>query len=178
VKIFPHIAIAFFVATGFVLLLTPKTFWPSFYDLPYMGWAALVCALLIFAAPVKYKFPLAVILIISGAGDLGLYELYRYGFEYDKLVHFIVPLIATLVLSREFGMKKTILIMLAGAVAWELYEYLADALIKTHLFGIYRHQIFRDTMMDLIMNGSGVIMAICLKFLSKPRSSLSSGTYR
>ena len=159
---FPKIAIAFFVVTGLVLLLTDKSIWPSFYDLPYMGWAALVCALAIFLMPERFKSALALILLFNASGDLGLYELYKYGFEYDKVIHFVSPLIATLALARTFGIRRATMIVIAGALTWELFEYLSDLLIKTHLFGVYRHQIFRDTLMDLLMNLLGITGAILI----------------
>ena len=167
---FPKFAIGFFVVSGVVLLATPHSWWPTFYDLPYMGWAALVCAAAIFSfevGPLKnpkvrpLQTALAVILLLNASGDMGLYELYRYGFEYDKIIHFISPLIATLALAKIFGFRRAIVLVIVGAVAWELFEFLADTFIKTHLFGVYRQQIFRDTLTDLAMNLLGILGAFC-----------------
>lgn len=169
-QLFSKLAIAFFIVAGFVLLLTDKARWPAYYDLPYMGWAALACAVAIFVFPKHYQSALALILLFNASGDLGLYELYRHGFEYDKVIHFVSPLIATLGLAKYLGVKRAILIVIAGAVGWELFEFLSDALIKTHLFGVYRHQIFRDTLTDLAMNLLGILTAICYTFLQHDRS--------
>lgn len=151
--------IVFFILTGFVLLLTPKTFWPDFYDLPYMGWAALVCAALIAIAPAHYKTPLAVILLFNASGDLGLYELYRWHFQYDKVIHFLTPVICVFALAPRWGVWRTLAIVFGAAIAWELFEFLADTFIKTHLFGVYRHQVVNDTIWDLVMNVLGVTTA-------------------
>lgn len=170
-KLFPKIAIAFFVVAGLVLLLTDKAIWPNYYDLPYMGYAALACALAVFLIPLRFKVPLSWILLMSGLGDLGLYQLYQYGFEYDKLVHVTVPLIAVFVISRVYGIRNAIIIAIVGSFAWELFEYLADTFIKTHLFGVYRHQIFTDTMLDILANTSGIAIGIVLYYYK------SSGKY-
>lgn len=161
---FPKLVIVFFVIAGLVLLLTDKAIWPTYYDLPYMGWASLVCALVIFLIPQRFKFALAIILLLNASGDLGLYELYRSGFEYDKFIHFTSPLIATLALAHAYGLRRAIMIVIAGAIAWELFEFGADALIKTHLFGVFRHQIFRDTVIDFLCNIAGIAIASLLYY--------------
>ncbi len=125
-----------------------------------MGWAALVCALAIFLIPEQFKTPLALILFLNASGDLGLYELYRYGFEYDKVIHFVSPLIATLALARVYGIRKAITIVISCAFAWELFEFLSDAIIKTHLFGVFRQHVWSDTAGDLAMNGAAVGVAM------------------
>ncbi|MEK7616106.1 MAG: hypothetical protein AAB420_02790 [Patescibacteria group bacterium] len=166
---FWKIVVGFFILAGLVLLLTDKAIWPTYYDLPYMGWAALVCALAIWVLPKvgpwdplkvrPLQTALALILLFNASGDMGLYELYKYGFEYDKIIHFVSPLIATLALARAYGLRTAIIIVVSGAFAWELFEFLADTFIKTHLFGVYRHQILRDTLTDIAMNVMGVVLA-------------------
>ena len=168
-KYFSNIVIAFFVVAGFVLLLTDKTHWPGYYDLPYMGWAALVCALVIFVVPKEFQAPLALVLFLNGLGDLGLYQLYLYGFEFDKVIHFVSPLIAALVFIPRLGVVRAALLVVGMAFAWELFEFLADTYLKTHLFGVYRHQVFRDTITDIAMNILGVAAAaLYLKYKGKP----------
>ena len=130
-----------------------------------MGWASLACALAIFLVPVHYKLPLTVILALNASGDLGLYELYRHGFQYDKIIHFTSPLIATYALAQRMFIRRAVMIVLTLALGWELYEILADALIKTHLFGIYRHQVIKDTIMDIFMNILGITSAILIFLL-------------
>lgn len=147
-----------------VLLLTDKAIWPTYYDLPYMGWAALVCALVIVLVPQRFKVALAIILLLNASGDLGLYELYRSGFQYDKVIHFLSPLIATLALAHAYGFRRAIAIVLVGAIGWEFFEFGADALIKTHLFGVFRHQIFRDTVIDVVCNVAGIAIASVLYY--------------
>ncbi len=165
-------AITFFVVAGLVLLLTPHAWWPSFYDLPYMGIAALVCAVLIWRAPSQFKTPLAIILLLNASGDLGLYELYRYGFQYDKVIHFVSALIATLTLGRALGIRRSVLIVIAAGFAWELFEFLMDHYFKTRLFGVYRLFIWQDTIMDLVFNTIGVSVAVAIALFPKePQTS-------
>jgi len=130
-----------------------------------MGYAALICALFIAILPRRLKFPFAFILSLNASGDLGLYELYRYGFEYDKVIHFISPLIVTIAFTKILGLRRAMLIVVAGVLSWELYEFLADTFLKTHLFGVYRHQVFKDTVTDLIMNALGITSAIFIFLL-------------
>ena len=161
-KLFPNLAITFFVLSGIVLLVTPQAWWPSYYDLPYMGWAALVCAVAIALVPTHFKTPLAVMFLLNASGDLGLYQLYKHGFEYDKLIHFVTPLIATLALARMWGMKRAALIVVACAITWELFEFLVDQYFKTRIFGVYHLFILRDTIMDIVFNMMGVMIAFAV----------------
>lgn len=156
---FQKIAIGFFIVAGVTLLVAPHAWWPEYYDVTYLGIAALVCAAAIWLVPRHLKTPLAVILLLNATGDLGLYQLYKYGFEYDKVIHFVSPLIAVLVLAKLRGVRKAVLIVIAGAIAWELFEFLVDRYFKTRLFGVYHLFIWRDTMMDLVMNATGIAVA-------------------
>jgi hypothetical protein len=177
-KIFPKIAIVLFLLVGIILLLTDESRWPDYYDLPYMGWASLVCALLILLCPKRLKLPLALVLMFNASGDLGLYELYKYGFEYDKVIHFMSPFIAMIVLIPIVGVPRAFLIVIAGALAWESFEFLADKFIKTHLFGVYRHQIFRDTITDVVMNLLGITIGILFHRLHSQKATLDDNLKR
>ena len=87
-----------------------------------------------------------------------MYELYHYGFEYDKVIHLVSPLIATIALGKHFGLRRAIFIIALLAIGWKFFEFISDALIKTHLFGVYRQHIWIDTAWDLVMNSIGVIL--------------------
>ncbi|PIV31881.1 hypothetical protein COS33_00830 [Candidatus Wolfebacteria bacterium CG02_land_8_20_14_3_00_37_12] len=77
------------------------------------------------------------------------------GFEYDKLVHFIVPLIFIVNFVSVFGKWRglifsqsliaiSISIFLFG-LFWEIFEFSSDMLFGTETFGIYSKKAFRDT---------------------------------
>lgn len=168
-------AIAFFVVAGLVLLITPHPWWPSFYDLPYMGIAALVCAGLVWIVPDQFKTPLAIILLLNASGDLGLYELYRFGFQYDKIIHLTSSLIATLVLARVLGFRRAALIVIAAGIAWELFEFVMDRYFKTRLFGVYHLFVWQDTMVDAVCNLMGVAAAAAYRGMQL-KSNQKSGT--
>ena len=168
-------AIAFFVFTGAVLLVAPHSWWPEYYDVTYMGIAALVCAAAIWLVPATLKTPLAIILLLNASGDLGLYQLYTYGFEYDKVIHFASPLIATLALARVWRVKRAVIIIIACAIAWELFEFLIDRYFKTRLFGVYHLFIWRDTIIDVVFNIVGIAAAyFFLRLKSRPKSATVS----
>lgn len=157
---------------------------PDFY-MPYlMGSLAFVSATLIYLPNLLYKkagttekrsaiaylhLTVAVGLLINGAGGLGLYKLYKVGFQYDKLTHFVTPLIFTLALTylfqnwhgRRFGISLVFssIIVLVASFLWEGLEYISDIFLGTHLFGGGSSEVITDTIGDIIANFLGVITA-------------------
>lgn len=194
-NIFVRWTIILLAVAGVILLIFPVPWFPSFYDVRYMGWAALGGVVLIFALPwlarVKEGAPdagrknkaadlmqmfLAFMIASNALGDLGLYKLYKIGFEYDKVLHFFTPFLGvifvSLFLSGRFGISKAksiaiaVAIFLACGVSWEVYEYLADMYLKTHISGVYGVDISTDTkfdlLFDLIGSSSGAVGAVFL----------------
>ena len=157
--------------SGAVLLVAPHSWWPEYYDVTYMGIAALVCAAAIRLAPSALKAPLAIILLLNASGDLGLYQLYRYGIEYDKIIHFASILIATLALSRILGVRRAVLIVIAASLVWESFEFFMDQYFKTRLFGVYHLFILRDTIMDALFDVMGLVTAYLFLRLKSRRKS-------
>ncbi len=109
-------------------------------------------------------------LILNGFGSLGLFKLYTLGFEYDKLAHFIVPLIFTVnfagILNKLRGLTfnqsliaVSISIFLLGLL-WEIFEFSSDILFGTETFGIYGKEMFRDTIQDILANALGILAGI------------------
>ena len=171
---------------GLILLLAPVDWFPSFYAVRFMGIGALVFAAGVQLPPVifhgrrglqaKAVFNLqkavTIGLLLSGAGELGLWQLYRIGFPYDKLVHFIVPamLAASLAgmglhywrmrFSRALFLAAGIVILLG--VGWEAVEFYSDKLFGTQLFGVYGTDISIDTIVDLICNVLGVSTSLAI----------------
>ena len=122
-------------------------------------------------------------LSLSTLGGLGLFKLYKFGFQYDKFLHFLNSFIFTIIIAklyeqwRRFSFKKSIIlsiiiIFFVGAI-WEIYELVADTLFKTQMLGQYGEFITKDTIWDLAMNFFGIIIATsCLSILKNCKSDL------
>lgn len=103
------------VIIGLLLLILPKEWFPDFYKPIFMGIIALLSPILIYlpkfilkksnpqkrALILNMRFVIAFSLAINIAGELGLFQLYRYGFQYDKFAHFIVPMLFAFVLGES-----------------------------------------------------------------------------
>jgi uncharacterized membrane protein YjdF len=120
------------------------------------------------------------VLALNALGALGLYKLYLVGFEYDKLLHFITPLILVLGAARfrmvwygrniNSALKWSLGVVLAGAIGWEVFELLSDVTFGTETMGLYGEGVVKDTIVDLVMNILGAVLAvIILVFYKKGR---------
>jgi hypothetical protein len=183
-KRFIKFSIYFFIVCGVILLIAPIQWFPQFYDVRYMGAAAFVCAAAIVFLPRAlrvnpdapsaekknqaadfFQFGLALAVMNNALGDMGLYQLYKVGIEYDKIIHFVTSVLAVviiaIVLCDRFEMpgKKAFLIsflvVIFTGVLWEGFEFLSDAVFKTHIYGVYGADAFNDTVRDLICNVFG-----------------------
>jgi hypothetical protein len=152
-----------------------------------MGWSALAGAVAIFFLPKTlrvlpetqqaerknqaanfFQFGLAVAVMNNALGDMGLYQLYRVGFEYDKFIHFATSFLAVLFLSIilcerfDVSIFKSILIafafVIACALLWEIFEFASDYFWKTHIFGVYGFDKINDTKFDLIFGVFGALL--------------------
>ena len=197
---------AVFIIAGLILIFGKREWFPEFYRPQFMGIIAFVSALLIilprfiFSARGGSAFSgkpsseelnkqkslnllqavLVVGLALNSLGALGLFQLYKIGFEYDKLIHFVVPFLSVIAFSRfgldwygwSFG-KSIILaavLVILGGFLWELFEFFGDRLFKTEMSGYYGKFIIKDTVWDLAMNLFGVIGGILsFVFIKKTR---------
>lgn len=192
-KISKIIAIVFIIA-GLVLILGEQEWFPEFYRPQFMGIIAFISAFLIVLPRLIFQFPddplkqktlnffqnvLVAGLVLNSLGALGLFQLYKIGFEYDKLLHFIVPFLSVIAFNRfgldwygwSFGKSiilSTVLVILGGFL-WEFFEFFGDNLLKTEMSGYYGKFIVKDTVWDLIINFFGVIAGI-LSFVFIKRS--------
>ena len=186
-NIFVKFSVAILFCAGIILLVFPVSWFPSFYDVRYMGFAGLAYAVLITFLPRLlrvpenetdaarknhaadlFQFGLAFAFICNASGDLGLYQLYKVGFEFDKFLHFIVPIVSvviiSIILNQRWGISKSYSIAAAFgfvvlcSVGWEVYEYATDLILKTHISGVYGLDISTDTKFDLIYNASGSVL--------------------
>lgn len=184
IKKFSKFLIVALTGAGFILLIFPVSWFPKFYDVRYMGWIGVVGATIIFLLPRLirpktetpnfdqknqavdlFQFLLAIAFMNNALGDLGLYKLYVYGFEFDKVIHFFNPLLAiiaiSLVLNKRWGIRKGYSILIASGillsfgVTWEIYEILADLILKTHIAGNFGLNVSRDTKFDLMFDVLG-----------------------
>ncbi len=192
-KLFLCFSATMFLAGGIILIFAEPALFPDFYEPKFFGifsiiWAFLIILPgLIFNAAgageekrkslLDFRLAIAVSFFLGAAGSLGLYRLHEFGFEYDKLIHFIIGLIAVLAGARFirlwFGVsfKKSLFwaagLVVLGGFAWELGEFALDAALGTKTLGIYGKFIVRDTILDLAMDILGAATALLILILRR-----------
>ena len=170
-----------FIAAGLALLLFPKEWFPSFYQPVFMGSVALASPILAYLPKISVKADtpekkrtvmkiralIMASLTIGGLGELGLYQLYRMGFEYDKLAHFTVSMFLTSVYAESLMAWKhhsfrklpwsVALTVFGAGILWETLEATSDTILGTEVWGIYGRAIARDTLWDIFFNTFGIL---------------------
>lgn len=195
---FVKIVLYALVIIGAMLLTLPIYFFPPFYDVRYMGMAAIGGIAMIVLLPkilngatrnadIKHKKKyidlfrnfLAIAVTANMIGDLGLYQLYKVGFQYDKMIHFGISLLGvfagTILLNNigkirlSYSVFIAVMIVLVCGVGWEIFERMSDFLFKTHIAGVYASDIDNDTKFDLLFDlvgalcGAGLVYRIIQK---------------
>ncbi len=179
IKMFIKMTLYILFSIAVITLILPVRWFPTFYDVRYLGVGTLLAALMIIALPklikvemnhpraheknhaaMLFEFLLAFIFLSNALGDVGLYQLNNLGFPFDKVLHFIMPLLSVIILSlvlhQRFEIKPYYSIAIAAitvmscVVDWEWYEYSMDVTFHTRLFGVYGTQINSDTTYDLL----------------------------
>jgi hypothetical protein len=112
------------------------------------------------------QLALAVSILLNLLGYVYLYQLYKKGFQYDKLLHFINPSYFVIALAyflevwQKLSIKKAALraalIVIVGSVLWEVFEFLSDYFFHTTAFGINGQYVYFDTSFDLLFDYLGV----------------------
>ncbi|MCX6780409.1 MAG: hypothetical protein NT034_04530 [Candidatus Magasanikbacteria bacterium] len=207
IKMFIKISIYLLFSIGIIALILPVRWFPSFYDVRYMGVGTLAAATMILFLPklikveethikahqknhaaTMFEFLLSVVFVSNAFGDLGLYQLYNLGIPFDKILHFITPLLSVIILSlvlhQSFEMRPYYSIALAALtvmsciIDWEFYEYSMDVTFHTRLFGVYGSQIDADTKYDIICGVLGNIIGTItvLRIYKKENRSLPYST--
>ena len=181
-----------FIIGGSVLIFGKSDWFPEFYNPIFMGLMGFVSAFLVVSSRFFLKpknqqqekvldmIQTGIVfgLVFSALGALGLFQLYKVGIQYDKILHFLNSFILTAIVIRSyegwhgFGFEKSlsfsVMIVFSGGVVWEMYEFLGDTLIGTQMLGHYGQLAARDTIWDMIMNWSGIILAVTgMKILKK-----------
>ncbi len=186
-KLFVRSVQFFLLTSGLALILLPKHWLWYVYDVRYTGIAMLIGATILYSLPrfahvhqsalrAEHKNravdSLQIFLAIAFTGDalggLGLYGLYQFGVPYDKVLHFLVPLLAALLLpfilrdrygwNRTQSIAATFGLVIGSALMWELFEFGADMILHTHLSGELGNYISSDTKYDLLFGGLGAVI--------------------
>lgn len=179
-----------FLFFGILFLIGKKSWFPDFYYTSFMAGTAFLSAFIIIlprlifkttdsqkkSVLAKIQLRLSYCLILNGLGGMGLFKLYKIGFQYDKLIHFLVPFILCLTivdfLNNWFGVEPekiiylTALLIIVLGVTWEFFEYATDAVFGSKTFGLYGLDITTDTLWDNIFNFLGIITAVLFKKFS------------
>lgn len=182
-----------FVLTGLGLLLAPRSWFPDFYHPIYFGIVFLLSPILITlpnlflkeSSPqkknlvLKMRTVIALALIINMGGELGLFQLFRYGFEYDKFAHFLVCMLFAIMLGESleawehFSYTKIaftiILIGVMAGLVWEGLEAASDALFHTSEWGMNGYGIKVDTFRDIIFNTLGLFSGLIVLRLPRKK---------
>ncbi len=199
-KLFIRISVIALLFTGFALLLFPDDWFPSFYDVRYMGLAAIggTAAVIILPRILNtltgatddknkkqainlFQFLLTVAMASNALGDLGSYQLYKIGFQYDKLIHFSNSLlgvfIGAVVLYKLFEIRLPHAIAIAFiavivcGIGWEVFERLSDFLFKTHIAGVYASDVSNDTKFDLLFDAIGAMSGVTFLIFKAKRKN-------
>lgn len=178
-KILPRL----YVLASLILFFGRTDWWPSFYEPRFYGFVFFISALAIVLpkrllktknegqkqALIFLRLVVAVILTLNLLGELYLYRLYLYGFQYDKFAHltgsFLAVMSLTFLLEVYFGysIKKAVITaaaaVLLGGLLWEVTEFSSDLLLKTSEFGVYGMYRMSDTIFDIIFDILGITIS-------------------
>lgn len=187
------------VIMGCILLLGPDCWFPNFYSPVFMGVIALLSPFLIYLPEfflkkstsqkrnliLEMRSVIAFSLLVNFAGELGLFQLYKYGFEYDKFAHFVVSMLFAFILGEslreweQLHSRKLILvvflIVFGSGMLWEIFEASSDFLFKTQEWGVYGNHLALDTYKDMIFNSLGALAGIIVFKIPKGRNKKRGG---
>ena len=189
---FKNFMLGAFLVIGVLFLIVPKNLMPDFYYPSFMAFTAFLSAFLVFLpkllfrsqnpekclSVIRLQAVIAFSLLLNGLGGLGLFQLYKVGFEFDKLVHFVVPFLFTVESVRflinyfEFSFKEAfigaVIVLVFGSFAGEAIEFIFDVIFKSATFGLSGTRITEDTKMDLIMDFAGIFSGtLVLLYMNK-----------
>lgn len=177
----------FLLAAALVLLLGQRAWWPDFYSPTAYGLAFLISAIIIVIsgyafrpagdrdgqgrdAAIFLRFVIAFAFALNAIGELYLYQLYKIGLPFDKLLHFSASALFVIAITNynycnyKFTYRKAlgeaIIIVLFCSLLWEAVEYLSDTVFHTKEFGIYGERKFFDTSFDLFADLIGITSSV------------------
>ncbi|NTW22101.1 hypothetical protein HGA34_00985 [Candidatus Falkowbacteria bacterium] len=119
------------------------------------------------------RFVIMLSLIINAAGELYFYQLYRFGFQFDKFAHLANSLLFILALASygrtRYGLvpmkslKISVVIVIICGLGWEVGEFASDKFFQTKEFGIYGQLKAIDTIFDIIYDFLGITLAAIME---------------
>lgn len=192
-KKFSIIVVYALVIAAILLIVLPKAWFPSFYDVRYTGWSELAAAAIIYFLPFLFRvsaqepdaerknrgvdifqFAAAVAVFADFLGALGLYLLYQIGIPYSYILHFSTPLFATIMFSlfmeKRYSMRPVraiiygFLLTLLFCCLWEVLENSADHFLGTHLAGPDQTNSTNVTVLDLYLDTAGAALGAAIMF--------------
>lgn len=179
-------ATAGFIFAGLILIFGPSDWWPEFYTPRFYGSVFLISAMIIMASRQLLKsddeqrivsayhlrFIILAGLCINAAGELYLYQLYKFGFQFDKFAHLansFLFVFAIVTFSKSWSgfdfaqaLKTAIVIVATFALGWEMAEFVSDELFRTKEFGMYGEMKTIDTALDLTYDLLGIGLALLI----------------
>ena len=203
-RVFSDFVAIFFVSASLLLWVLPTRLIPDFYDRYYMSVASIFGVGIIYVLPRLFRVAsdvpgaieknkavdyfqlfLTGVIFANALGEFGLYQLYKIGFEFDKFLHLGISFLSVLILPRlveaRYGTRRiramwlVFLFIFCGGFVWELYEFLTDLILGTHLFGVYQGNITQDTKMDVLCNIIGAMLGIALGWIKMKREKRKEG---
>ena len=138
------------IAMGLVLFFGNGAWWPSFYQPVYLSLTMFSSGMLIIFSryvlkPLDFerqesiiwlRLVITIALSLNVLGELYLYQLYKYGFQYDKLIHFTSSFLFLTVIASFYekwhkdkqsrAVVIAVIIVVAGSLLWELIEFSSD----------------------------------------------------
>lgn len=178
--IFTQAAAYGLIFIALILIFGRKSWWPSYYSPIYFGLTFLASAFLIIFSQYIFKSPdsrrqeaiiflrfvLALALIFNALGELYFYQLYKYGIQYDKLIHFTSSFLFVAALTFFYekwynlnlnqALKKAVIIVIISGLLWEIFEFSSDFFFKTSEFGVYGQLKTIDTTFDILSDLLGI----------------------
>lgn len=190
-RYFLRFASILLVLMGCILLICPKEWFPNFYSPIFLGIIAIISPILIYLPKfflkkstekkrnliLEMRSVIAFSLLVNFAGELGLFQLYRIGFEYDKFAHFAVSMLFAFIFGESLkewermSSKKvaliTILVVFGSGIIWEFFEASSDFLFKTQVWGVYGEHLVTDTYKDIFFNTLGALAGTIVFLIPK-----------
>jgi hypothetical protein len=176
-------SMVFLITAGLMFHFGEKSWWPNFYQPVFYSIIFPFCAFLIYLPKLIFKndsenkrtkvvllqFAIAVALMLNALGELYFYQLYKYGIQYDKIIHFSNSLLFVVIstffieawfnLSYKKALGASVILVLASSILWEVFEFSSDLFFKTVQFGVYGQDKTTDTIFDIISDVSGVLFS-------------------
>lgn len=186
-------SVLFFVAVGLLLFFGKNSWWPEFYHARFYSLTFFTSAFFIILSKIIFRSDdeckrdslillqsiLSLALVFNALGELYLYQLYKIGIQYDKIIHFTNSFLFIIALTSfnvawkkqpiKKALKTSILMVVAGSLLWELFEYLSDLFFHTSEFGVDGKYIIKDTILDLACDALGIIFSSYI--LNSPKLS-------